>query len=371
MIKIPLSKPDISELEIEKVTKVLKSDALSSGNQVRLFERGFESTHSGYKALGVSSGTAALHLAIKSLGIHQEDEVITTPFSFVASTNCILYEKATPVFVDIEEDTLGMNPELISAAVSERTRAILPVHVFGQPCKIDEIKELTDYYDLHLIEDNCEGIYSRRKGKLAGTFGDVSCYGFYPNKQLTTGEGGILLTNNEKLYNTAISLRNQGRMVGDDRLIHDQLGYNYRLDELSAAVGLAQLERSEEIISRRRYVAELYNQHLSEIEEITVPGIHSDNESSWFVYVIRVNEKIRDKVVEELNRGGIQSKPYFWPCIHLQPYFKELYGDFEGGFPVAERVSREVVALPFFNSMTEKDIVLVADALKSAFVKLS
>jgi len=368
MMNIPLSRPDIDENDIQSVISVLKTPYLSIGPKLIEFETKMAQYVGRKYAIGVNSGTSALHLIIRSLGIGEGDEVITTPFSFVASANCILFEGARPVFVDIEEDTLNINPELIQKAVTKYTKGILPVDVFGHPCEWDTILKMAQEHGLSVIEDSCEALGSGYKGRKCGSFGVAAAFGFYPNKQITTGEGGMIVTNDEVIANLCRSMRNQGR--GDDMswLDHERLGYNYRLDEMSAALGVSQLERIDEILDKRAKVAEQYISRLKEIDEVIVPQVHSDVKMSWFVLVVRLKEPIdRDEVINYLKMKGIASKPYF-PPIHLQPFYVKQYGYKKGDFPFTERISRQTLALPFFNSITEEEIDLVIHSLKQAII---
>ncbi len=376
-MKISLSSPYLDEEEIKAVVDVLKTPYLSMGPKIKEFEKKFAEYIGTKYAVGVSNGTAGLHISIKALNIKEGDEVITTPFSFIASSNCILYERAKPVFVDIDRKTLNINPLLISEAITPKTKAILLVHVFGQPCDMEPIMKIAKEKNLKVIEDACEAIGSEYLGKKVGTFGDLSVFAFYPNKQITTGEGGMILTNEEKFLKLAKSLRNQGRDEDSGWLEHKILGYNYRLDELSAALGIAQLEKIERIIEMRNKVAEEYNKRLKDIEGIEIPYIDTKTtKMSWFVYVIHINrmenqkkdKRLRDKLIIELAKRGIEAKPYF-PPIHLQPFYREM-GFKEGDFPVAEWAGDTGLALPFFTNMKIDQIEYVCDNLKALMNKL-
>ncbi|NLJ48369.1 MAG: DegT/DnrJ/EryC1/StrS family aminotransferase, partial [Candidatus Atribacteria bacterium] len=291
-MNIPLSRPDIDEKDIQSVVEVLKTPYLSIGPKLTEFENKIADYVGREFAIGVNSGTSALHLILKSLGIGERDEVITTPFSFIASANCILFERARPVFVDIEEETLNINPELIEQAITERTKGILPVDVFGHPCEWDEIMDIAQRNELYVIEDSCEALGSEYKGEKCGSFGVAAAFGFYPNKQITTGEGGMIVTNNEILANLCRSMRNQGRGEDMSWLNHKRLGYNFRMDEMSAALGLSQLEKIEQILDMRSQVAHQYLMRLREIDEVTIQFIRNDVVMSWFVFVIRLKEGI-------------------------------------------------------------------------------
>ena len=372
MVKIPLSSPDIVEKDIEAVVEVMKTRYLSIGPKVVEFEKRM-SEYAGVKyAVAVNSGTSALHLIIRGMGIEEGDVVITTPFSFIASSNCILFERAMPLFVDIEEGTLNLDSnkveeklESLSGEELEKVKALLVVDAFGQPADWDKFKEIGKKYNLKLIEDSAEALGAEYKGKRAGSLGEVGVFAFYPNKQITTGEGGIIVTDNEELARLARSMRNQGRGEGGGWLDHEKLGYNFRMDELSAALGCSQMERIEEILEKRAKVAGMYGEKLVEVEEVQVPYIAPYvSRMSWFVYVIRLERGIdRDKVIKYLNKEGVQCKPYFTP-IHLQPFYRKMFGYQEGDFPVTEDVTGRTIALPFFNNLKEEQIDYVVKKLK-------
>jgi len=361
---LPLAKPYITEDDKQAVLEVLSTPYLSLGPKLPEFEE-LMANYAGRKyAVGVNSGTSALHLATKAVGIKPGDEVITTSFSFVSSANCILYEGAKPIFVDVEEDTLNIDPTKIVSVISEKTRAIIPVDVFGHPCHWEEILTIAEQYDLKVIEDSCEAFSSEYKERKCGSFGDISTFAFYPNKQITTGEGGVLLTDEEEIHKLCRSWRNQGRGDSDEWLSFDRLGYSYRLDEMSCALGISQMRRIEEILRKREEVVMYYQQLLGDVDAIQLPAVKGyANRVSWFVYVIRVR-KDRDKLMEGLIARGIQCKPYFAPPIHLQPFYREMFGYKEGDFPIAERASKEVLAIPFYTEMTYDEAKMVADTIK-------
>lgn len=367
MIKIPLSQPDITQTEIDLINQVLATPYLSMGPMIERFEEAMARYLGSPHAVAVSSGTAGLHLAIIAAGIGEGDEVITTPFSFVASANCILYERARPIFVDVELQTMGLDPERVEAAITPRTRAILPVHVFGQPCLIADLTDIARRHDLFLIEDACEAIGAKFDGQAVGNFGDCAVFAFYPNKQMTTGEGGIIVTSREDWARIFRSLRNQGRDDDGSLPRHIRLGYNYRLDELSAALGLAQVERLEELLSKRQRVAEWYTARLRGMIHVEVPSVAPrTTRMSWFVYVVRLAPTVdRDAVMHALQVRGVPSRPYFTP-IHLQPFYRERFGYREGDFPVSEAVARRTLALPFSGVMTEEQVNYVCQALEEA-----
>jgi len=369
-LQVPLSKPDIGEAEIKAVNDVLRSPRLSLGPVTQEFEEVFAQTMGSKYAVAINSGTSGLHLCVRALGISEGDEVITSPFSFIASSNCILFEKATPVFVDVDEETFNMDVSQIEAAITPNTKAILPVHVFGQCANMSEIMKLAEKYQLKVIEDACEAPLGTHQGKISGTIGDCGTFGFYPNKQMTTGEGGMIITDDEEIYHLTRSMRNQGRGDSMQWLSHDRLGYNYRINELTAALGVVQTQRLPDFIQQRRTLASKYLDRLADIEGIKLPQVGEGNEHAWFVFGIRVSAEKRDALIERLNEEGVQSKAYFFPCIHLQNFYKESFGYKEGDFPVAERLSHEMVILPFYPQMTEEEIDYVHQTLKSIMKEL-
>jgi len=372
-MKIPLAKPEIKEEDIKSVEEVLRTPNLSLGPKLLEFEEKLKE-YTGVKfVVAVNSGTSALHLIIKSLDIKDEDEVITTPFSFIASSNCILFEGAKPIFVDIEDKTYTIDPNLIEAKINEKTKAILAVDVFGHPAHWNELEEIVKKYNLYLIEDSAEAIGSKYKGRMCGTFGDAGIFSFYPNKQITTGEGGVILTNNEKIYTLSKSYRNQGRGENNKWLEHVRIGYNYRLPDINCALGISQLKRINEIIEKRRKVFEIYKYYLINIDEIILPIEREDSYVSWFNYVIRLNEKFtrneRDNLINFLNENGIECKNYF-PAIHLQPFYIEKFGYKRGDLPITEMVSDRTISLPFFNDLSENEIIYIKDKLKEGLFKI-
>ncbi|MGE5599119.1 MAG: DegT/DnrJ/EryC1/StrS family aminotransferase [Bacteroidota bacterium] len=374
---IRLACPDITDAEVEEVIATLRSPHLSLGPRLNEFEQAVASYVGRRHAIAVSSGTAGLHLAVRALGLGEGDEVITTPFSFVASSNCLLYERVRPVFVDVEPETGNIDPELVARAITARTKAILPVDVFGQPARLDAIRALADRHGLAVLEDACEALGSAYKGVKCGNgaFADAAVFAFYPNKQITTGEGGMIVTDDDGIAALCRSMRNQGRAEGDAWLSHERLGYNYRLDELSAALGAAQMRRLDEIIARRAAVAAMYQRHLGGVAGVRLPAIDPGTTCmSWFVYVVRVGsdepapEKqraVRDHCMASLRRAGIESRPYF-PPIHLQPFYRRQFGYAEGDFPRAEEAGRTGLALPFHNRLSGDEVARVAAALAEA-----
>ncbi len=363
-VKIPLARPDIGPRERAAVAAVLRTPFLSLGPKVREFEAALAARLGAGHAIAVSSGTAALHLAVRALGLGPGDEVVTSPFSFVASANCILMEGARPVFADIDDATLNVDPAAMAAAVTRRTRALLPVDAFGLAYDARAVNRIARREGLAVIEDSCEALGATWHGRAAGTLADVGAFGFYPNKQITTGEGGMLVTRSARIAALARSMRNQGR----DRaswLVHHRLGWNYRLDEMSAALGLAQLSRLDELLARRRRVAGWYAEALAGTTGVRLLDCPTGCERSWFVYVVRLaGARARAAVERTLAQAGIATARYF-PPIHLARHFRAL-GWRHGQFPVAERASRECLALPFHGRMRAAEVERVAGTVQRA-----
>lgn len=363
---IPLARPDISHAEREAVNAVLQTPTLSLGPQVEAFERRVADYVGSRFAVAVNSGTSGLHLALRALGVGPGDEVITTPFSFIASANCILFDDARPVFVDIDPETWSMAPAGIAAAITPRTRALLPVDIFGQVAGMDAVLEMAGKHDLAVLEDSCEALGARYRGRSAGTFGQAGVFGFYPNKQVTTGEGGMIVTDDEELYRQVSSMRNQGR-EGMGWLAHARLGFNYRMSELQAALGVAQMRRIEEILATRRRVARWYLERLAGDSRIRLMKVDPACEISWFVMVVRLNDDYsatrRDELIETLRCRGIGCSNYF-PPIHLQPFYVERFGYRRGAFPVCEALSDRTVALPFHCELDEGQVDRVCRELQ-------
>ncbi len=364
LTRVPMSSPDLGETEIKAVNEVLSTPFLSIGPRIDQFEVCAAEYTGARHATAVSSGTAGLHLAIIAAGVADGDQVITTPFSFIASANVILYERARPVFVDIDPNSANIDPARIEAAITPHTKAILPVHAFGQPADMDPILDIARRHNLKVIEDACEAIGALYKDRKAGTLGHAGVFAFYPNKQMTTGEGGIIVTDDDEWKDLFRSLRNQGRDVFDAWLNHTRLGYNYRLDEMSAALGWAQLQRIEELLLKRERVASWYNNRLRGRELIEIPFIAATTtRMSWFVYVVRIKPPARrDEVVRGLEQAGIPSRPYFTP-IHLQPFYRDRFGYRRGDFPVTEYLGDVCLALPFSSIMTEDQVDFVCSNL--------
>ena len=345
---------------------MLRSDVLALGPRAQAFERTIAGLAGRSYGVACSSGTAGLHMAIVALGIDPGDEVITTPFSFVASANCVLYERATPKLVDIEEETLGLDPELVEAAATPKTRGVVAVDVFGHPCQIDVLDQIAKRKGWWLLEDACEALGSKLRDRSSGSFGDAAVFAFYPNKQITTGEGGMVVTDDGALADVLRSLRNQGRDTDGTWLRHVRLGFNYRLDEMSAALGLVQAERLPELRARRDQVVRRYEESLGDLSWLRLPRMSADASVDWFVYVVRLDDSIdRDRLVAQLEERGVVTRPYFSP-IHLQPYWRERFGYRPGDFPVTERVARSTLALPFSSRLTDDEIEVVAAALRDA-----
>jgi perosamine synthetase len=376
---IPLARPELGPREEELLLEVVRSGSLSLGPKLEQFEHDFSDwIGGGGYAVAVSSGTAALHLGVRALGWSDGDEVITSPLSFVATTNCLLYEGAKPVFCDIDPVTLNLDPEPVAATAGEGTSGILPVHIFGYPADLTAFSKIASEHDLPMLEDACQALGAvDREGRRVGMAGNIATFAFYANKQMTTGEGGILITPDREVAENVRSERNQGRAPDMDQVEHDRLGFNYRLTDLHAAIGIAQLERLGEMLNARDNVAALYRERLTQLgaepageengDGIVLPCENrGDERRSWFVFVIQLPEGAdRDAVIASLASSGIASKAYL-PCIHLLPPYRERFG-FQGGeFPVAERVAERSLALPFFTSMTEGQVDRVCTALGEA-----
>jgi dTDP-4-amino-4,6-dideoxygalactose transaminase len=383
-MNIPMSSPDLTDADRQAVINVINTPNLSMGKYTTDFEKTFCDLTGAKHAISVNSGTAGLHLCVRAAGIGAGDLVITTPFSFVASSNALLFENAIPVFVDIDPRTGNIDPELVAQAAKnigkflprkgaenhKKLKAILPVDVFGQPADMDAINAVAKEHGLTVIEDSCEALGATYKGKQAGTLGDFGVFAFYPNKQITTGEGGVIITSDDKAANFMRALRNQGRAPGDTWLQHTHLGYNYRIDEMSAAMGASQMTRLDSILSKREQVAQWYEARLSEIPGVEIPHIETfTTRMSWFVYVIRFDKKInRDEMAKKLDARGIPVRPYFLP-IHLQPYIVDKFGYQEGDYPVTEDLGKRGLAIPFSGVMTEEQVNTVCEILRDEISK--
>ena len=385
-MRIPMSSPDLTDLERDAVLAVLRTPRLSMGPQIEAFEAAVARQVGARHAIAVSSGTSGLHIAVRLTGIRDGDLVLTTPFSFVASANVMLYERAVPLFVDVDAQTGNLDVSQAAQAIEDLTRGggsrwlprrgaaagaklrgLLPVDAFGQPADFDPLTEAAKRASLPVIEDSCEAFGATYKGRPAGRLGDVGVYAFYPNKQMTTAEGGLIVTDRDDWADLARALRNQGRAPGDTWLEHTYLGYNYRLDELSAALGAAQMQRWDELLAKRDRVAEWYSERLAEMPRAQAPSLApTTTRVSWFVYVVRLDAGVdRRRVMERLETQGIPSRPYFAP-IHLMRYFVDQFGYQPGDFPVTEDLGRRSLALPFSGVMTEDQVDEVCRALREA-----
>ena len=362
---IPLARPVIGEPEESAVLEVLRSGHLSLGPRLAEFEGDFARRLGARHASAVSSGTAGLHLALRAVGVGDGDEVITSPFSFVASANAAIYERARPVFADIDPVTLNLDPAAAGAAVTERTRAILPVHIFGYPADLPSFEDLASRHSLAIVEDACEALGARHAdGAAVGARGHPAVFGFYANKQITTGEGGMITLGDASMKERIDSERNQGRAPDMGWLDHDRLGFNYRLSDIACALGIAQLARLDEMLAGRSRVAALYRQALAGVPELTLPcEDEGGDQRGWFVFVAQLPARVdRDNTVRALGESGIQSKPYL-PAIHLMSFYRERFGHREGEFPVCESVAARSLALPFYPEMTEGEIARVCEQL--------
>ncbi|GAP39372.1 DegT/DnrJ/EryC1/StrS family aminotransferase [Flexilinea flocculi] len=385
---IPMSQPDITDEEREAVASVLRTNYLSMGPYVLEFERLFQEFTGCRHAIAVNSGTAGLHLCVRSAGWKDGDWVITTPFSFVSSTNALLFERITPVFVDVDPTTGNINPELVAAAVRDLTesrelakqwlpekgfstdgalKGILAVDTFGQPAAYEQINTSAKAYQLKVIEDSCEALGAMYKNRPAGRLADYGVFAFYPNKQITTGEGGIVITDCDEDAELIRALRNQGRAPGDTWLDHSFLGYNYRMDEMSAALGVAQMRRIDQLIQAREQVAAWYKEELSSIDGVECPNSEpTTTRDSWFVYVIRLKPGLdRSAISQRMTAMGVPVRPYFSP-IHLQPYMREKFGYVPGKYPVAEDLGRRGLAIPFSGKMTREQVQEVASIIQQS-----
>ena len=366
-MRIPLSAPDITDAEISAVTGVLRSGRLSLGPQLAAFESAIAAYTNAKHAVGVSSGTAGLHLVLRALGLKEGDEVILPSFTFIAAANVLRYERVAPIFVDIDKATLNLDPALVQRAITGRTRAILAVHNFGVPADMEGLAAIAQRHKLFLVEDACEALGAEWRGNKVGSIGDAGVFAFYPNKQITTAEGGVVVTKDPEVAARICSLRNHGRTDAGDWLQHAEVGYNYRLSELHAALGLAQMQRLEEILLRRAEIARKYAKRLSKSDALVLPPLElPDRTISWFVYVVRLNKKYsradRERIIIQMSEKGIGCGRYFAP-IHLQPAYRDVP---HGPLPVTEFVGERTIALPFFNGLTDSQLDEVCDSLLSS-----
>ena len=365
MKQYPTARPLIGKKEERYVLQALRSGQLSMGPFIEKFEKKFAKAVGTKYAVGVSSGTAGLHMALIAAGIKEGDEVITSPYSFVASANAILYVGAKPVFADIDPKTYNIDPKDIEHRITPRTKAIMPIHIFGQPSDMDAIMDIARRHDLLVVEDACESLLATYKGKGAGTFGQSGVFAFYANKQMTTGEGGMIVTNDARVDELCRSLRNQGRAPNMQWLDHDRLGFNYRMDELSAAVGLAQVENISMLIKKRKELAGWYGKELASLSgKIEIPYVAPENTHTWFVYVIKLRDasRDRDEVIVQLKKLGVHCKPYL-PSIHMFDFYRKM-GFHPGDYPVSEAASKSTLALPFYIGLTKKDLANIRKALE-------
>ena len=367
-MNIDLSAPDITQAEIDAVTEVMRSGRLSLGPAVERFENAVAGFVGAKHAIAVSSGTCGLHLLVRAFNLGPGDEVITTPFSFVASSNCVLFERAKPVFVDMDAATWNIDPAKIEAAITPKTRAIIPVNVFGQVAEMDSILAIARSRKLRVIEDSCESLGAKYKGRMSGSLADAGVFGFYPNKQITTGEGGMIVTNDDAIAAVSRSMRNQGRDEGMGWLAHQRLGYNYSLSDIACAIGAVQIGRVQEILGKRKTVASWYRQRLAGEDRLSFQECLPHCEMSWFVFVVkladRYSEADRGRIIAQLREKGVACSNYFSP-IHLQDFYRKQFGYKPGDFPICERVAARTIALPFHNQLTQKQVDRVCETLKS------
>jgi perosamine synthetase len=365
--QVPLSLPWLDAREEELVEEVLRSGRLSLGPTVDRFEEAFAEVVGAPYAAAVSSGTAGLHLLTIAAGVGSGDEVVTSPYSFVASANCAVYEGATPVFADIDPRTFNLDPRAVEDAITERTRAVVAVDIYGYPCELDALRALCERHGIVLVEDACEALGARYRSRPIGSHGVAAVFAFYPNKQITTGEGGLITTHSEDEWRLLRSLRNQGRADAGGWLEHARLGFNYRMDDIRAAVGLGQLEKLDEILAARSQVADRYRELLAGLDGLELPlADDADHERSWFVFVVTLPAGTdRESVIAALDARGVGTARYL-PCIHLQAYMRERFGFRPGLCPVAEDISSRTLALPFHSRLVEDDQVHVAESLRAA-----
>jgi perosamine synthetase len=364
---IPLARPLLGAREEELVLETLRSGRLSLGPRLGEFESGLAAQLGVEHVSAVSSGTAGLHLAIRAAGVERGDDVVTTPFSFVASANCVLYEGARPVFCDIDPRTLNISAEAAAAAVTDRTTGLLPVHIFGYPADMPAFERLAADRALWLVEDTCEALGGvHADGPPVGARGNLSVFAFYANKQLTTGEGGALVAPSAELKKRIDSERNQGRAPDMGWLDHDRLGFNYRIDDISCALGVAQLERLDQMLADRARAAALYSEALAGVEGLSVPcPDEGGDRRGWFVYVVQLPPDVdRDAAVLAMRERGVDTKPYL-PAIHLLSFYRERFGHREGEFPVCEDVASRSLALPFFPQLTDAEVERVVESLRA------
>lgn len=365
-MKVEMASADLNETDFQAVMEVLRSGRLALGPKVIEFEK-LMAEYAGVKhALAVSSGTSGLHLIVRAMGLGPGDEVLVPSFTFAASVNAILYEGATPVFVDIDDEVFNMDLADLEKKITPRTKAIMAVDVFGHPENWDGLNDISKRYNIPVIDDCCEALGSQYKGQMIGQFGIAGCFAFYPNKQMTTGEGGIIVTNDDEMARLCRSMRNQGRGEMGAWLEHERLGYNYRLDELSAALGVTQLKRLETFVAKREKVAQMYNTRLQGLSWVRPPVVREGVRMSWFVYVPMLAEGLdRDPVMREMEAMGVPARGYFSP-VHLQPYIRRMLHTKPGSLPVTEAIAQRTIALPFHNHLTEAEVDQVVETFAKA-----
>jgi len=361
--KIRVAEPNITEEDAQAVYNAVKEECLSgSGPYNKQFEEKFAKFIGTKYAITVNSGTAALHLSLEALGIRDGDEVITTPFTFAATSNVIVMQNAKPVFSDIESETFNLDPTKIEKAITPKTRAIMPIHYAGQVCEMDEINEIAQRHSLHVIEDAAPAVGATYKGKRAGTLGDIAGFSFFPDKNMTTGEGGMIVTDNSELAEKCQILKKNG---ASKRYYNIFMGWNFKMPDINAALGISQLKRIESIIETKISRAKNYDELLKSVEEIKTPQVHDYNKSTYMLYSILVkNEEIREKIRMGLENEGIETRINF-PSMHLQPVYEEKYGNMKGKFPISEDVSKRILGLPIYINMTETEQKLVSDTIKN------
>ncbi|MBN1259932.1 MAG: DegT/DnrJ/EryC1/StrS family aminotransferase [Anaerolineae bacterium] len=361
-----MASAELDQRDSDAVLEVLRSGRLALGPKTREFEA-LVAAYTGVKhGIAVNSGTSALHILIRALGLGPGDQILVPSFTFAASVNAALYEGVTPVFVDIEPDTFNLDPDDLARKITPQTKAIMVVDVFGHPADWRPIQALADEHRLRIIDDACEALGAEYEGRKLGQFGDCATFAFYPNKQITTGEGGLIVTDDDEIARMARSLRNQGRGEMGAWLEHERLGFNFRMDEMSAALGVSQFKRLETFLEKRARVAARYSEKLAVFDWLVTPTVRPNVRMSWFVYVVMLAEGLqRDPLIKALEELGVPSRGYFAP-IHTQPYIRKRFGDWEGALPVTEAIAQRTVALPFHNNLSDQDIDLVVDALAKA-----
>jgi perosamine synthetase len=363
---IHMSAPDISDEDADLVATVTRSGHLTLGRYAEELEARCAELAGVRHGVTVSSGTAGLHLIVHSLGLGPGDEVLVPSFTFAASVNAILFEGARPVFVDIEPDTYNLDPEDADRRVNDRTKAVMAVDVFGHPAEWDALSQVGNKHGLRLIDDSCEAIGAQYRDQPIGSFGDAAAFAFYPNKQMTTGEGGVIVTDDDDIARLCRSLRNQGRGEMGLWLEHERLGYNYRLDEMSAALGVSQFARLASFLHKRDDAAALYTERLAGLDWVRPPVVRPHVRMSWFVYVVTLAEDLpRDVVMAKMEAEGIPTRAYFSP-IHRQPYIRERFEVPDEDLPVTASIADRTMALPFHNNLPLEHVERVVDALRRA-----